>query len=163
MSRVYLNSLNKSWVYLNSLNMSRVYLNSLNKSRVYLNSLNKSRVYLNSLNKSRVNLTHVSSLLHWYYPEMILLSNPNKKLNNQDLKISHYSALTSKITYSIVQITHFLRHFEECLSIVCLFVLMPDHNSRIPERICFKFWLGNSVEPREYSILYFQVLAELYR
>ena len=37
---------------------------------------------------------------------------------------------------------------------VCSF---SDHNSGAP--ICFKFWLGNSGEPREYNLLGFEILS----
>ena len=37
------------------------------------------------------------------------------------------------------------------------FVCLCDHNSKAPRPICFKFWLGNSMESREFSSLCFKI------
>ena len=42
---------------------------------------------------------------------------------------------------------------------VCMFVRLSDYNSGTPGRICLKFWLGNSGEPRECYWLSFEILS----
>ena len=59
----------------------------------------------------------------------------------------------------------FSRDFEEMYylfkqsCILCVFVLISDHNSWIPWSTCLKFWLGNSGEPWECSKLGFEILT----
>ena len=42
---------------------------------------------------------------------------------------------------------------------VCFFVCMSDHNSGTPWSIGLKFWLGNSGEPWECSLLSFKIIS----
>ena len=42
---------------------------------------------------------------------------------------------------------------------VCFFVCMSYHNSGTPWSICLKFWLGNSGEPWECSLLSFKIIS----
>ena len=49
-----------------------------------------------------------------------------------------------------------------CLS-GCLFVWISDHNSWTSRLISLKFWLENSVKPREYSWSGLKILIHLYK